>query len=157
MKVFLGLIIVAIVVALTIPFLRFTPLEPVTPSPTPIPQVPTKAPGCEAITVKNPLPDQKIMPPSLTVTVIIDNTNPTCHWSVFEGQAGTLELQDDEQNTLGTGTLTTNDDWTANKPVTYQGTVSFSSVGGGKANLIITEENPSGSNNPQTIQIPLTY
>lgn len=157
MKVVLSFIIVAIIIALIIPFLRFTPLQPSTPSPTPIPQVPAKLPGCEAITIKSPLPDQKITPPSVIVTVVVDNTNPKCHWSVFEAQAGTLEIQDEDQNTLGTGTLSTNEDWTANKAIVYEGTVPLSSVGGGKANLIITEENPVGSNNPQTIQIPLTY
>lgn len=155
MKAILVVIVVAIVAALVIPFLRFTPLEPeVAPSPTPQPTI-TKAAPCKAIDVKSPFPNQKITPPKLTVTVVINNSNPACRWTVFEAQAGTLELQDENQNTIATGTLSTTQDWMTVKPVTYQGTISFDAINTQRADLIITEENPSGGDNPQTISIPL--
>ncbi len=156
MKILRIFILLGILTALIIPFLRFTPLEPsIPPSPTPTQTV--KKAACQAITVKNPLPDQKVNPPQLTVTVVINNTNPLCHWTISQGNAGTLELQDENQNTLATGKLTTTQDWTENKPITYEGSIPVNTVGTGIANLIITEENPMGQDNPQTISIPLIF
>lgn len=157
MKTLLVLLVVGIASLLIIPFLKFTPLQPqVVPSPTPTQQIIKKTP-CQALTIKTPLPNQRITPPSLSVKVVVDNTNPECHWTVFEAQAGTLELQDENKNTIGTGTLTTTDEWMANKPVTYEGTVSFSAIQQGKGNLLITEENPSGKDTPQSISLPLNF
>ncbi|HEX7041745.1 MAG TPA: hypothetical protein VF189_00705 [Patescibacteria group bacterium] len=157
MKVFLGFLVVVIFLALVIPFLRFTPLQtPVVPTPFPTEKV-AKVNPCRALEVKSPVPTQKISPPSINVVVVVDNSNPKCSWGVFEAQAGTVQLEDDAQNVLATGTLNTNEDWTAKKPVTYQTTIPFNGTTSTKLNLVITEENPSGSDNPQTVSIPLVF
>lgn len=123
------------------------------PSTKPQTQQPTVS-VCNALTMTNPQKGQKITSP-LTVTVTIDNTK-SCHWTVFEAQAGTLTLQDNTGKIIGTGRLTTSANWMTDKPVTYTGTIEFTKPETNELQLLIEEENPSGQES-QTVTIPLMY
>ena len=105
--------------------------------------------------IVKPKENQLIISP-LTVSVVVDNTSTMCHWTVFEAQAGTIEIIDDAGTTVGTGILKTTDNWMTNKPVTYDGTIIFTQTPVSNTVVLqITEENPSGKPNPQTVTRPL--
>ncbi len=112
--------------------------------------------GCDGLKIVSPTKDQQITSP-VTVTVIVDNTNNQCKWTVFEAQAGTMTLKDSSGQTLGTGTLTTSYDWMTDQPVEYTGTITFSQPTGNKLKLLIEEENPSGQPGASQVTLPLTY
>lgn len=111
---------------------------------------------CSALTITTPESGAQVTDP-VTVTVVVDNTNPKCGWTVFEAQAGSMELRDETDQLIGTGILTTTDDWMTNQPVTYTGTIPFMNVPA-SANLVLTifEEDPSGQGSQEVI-LPLTY
>lgn len=92
----------------------------------------------------------------LTVTVVVNNTSKHCHWTVFEAQAGTIAVVDNEGTTIGTGVLKTTENWMTDTSVRYNGTVIFTKTPTSN-NLIlqITEENPSGTASPQLVTLPL--
>lgn len=121
------------------------------------PSAPTHTPTSpiSCLRIISPQKNQLIISP-LTVTVVVDNTSNTCHWTVFEAQAGTIEIVDDEGTTIGTSALKTTDNWMTNKAVTYEGIVIFTKApASDNIVLQITEENPSGKPNPQTVTLPL--
>lgn len=85
----------------------------------------------------------------VVVSVLVDNTNTECaSWTVFEGQAGTVELYDNSENLLSKGVLTTMSDWTTGFPTTYTARLS-DFLYTGKVKLLITEEDPSGQKEPK--------
>jgi hypothetical protein len=96
----------------------------------------------------------------ISVTAVVDNTNMQalgCSWTVFEAQAGTIELKDGNGTVLGFGLLTTTQDWMTASPVTYTGQVTSNSVfaPGTPLTLVFTEENPSGDGIPDTLVVPV--
>lgn len=109
---------------------------------------------CAAVTVVTPK-ENTITSSPLSIAIIVDNSNTSCHWTVFEAQAGIATVQDAQNHTLGKTILTTNDDWQLAKPVPYNGTITFNQATNKHLTLHITEENPSGKPNPQQITIPL--
>lgn len=136
-----------------------------TPSPSPTPSSPSPAlpvvttVGCtsKALTVLEPAANANVDLP-LTVKVRVHNAeHPDCMWTVFEAQAGTMRLLDAEGVTVGTGTLTTTDDWMTTGPVEFTGTIPALSLVSGAATLVITEENPSGEGTPQEVSVPLLF
>jgi hypothetical protein len=128
--------------------------SPIKQSKQSISDVPKKA--CTALTVTTPNQGDTVTAP-LHVQVVVDNTNPDCHWTVFEAQAGTMELRDGTDHLVGTGILTTAEDWMTDQPVTYTGTIPFTNmpVDNGLT-LTISEDDPSGQNH-QEIVVPLIY
>lgn len=123
--------------------------------PSPLPS-PTKT-ACTALTLNSPQANQKISSP-LRVTVTVDNRNKDCRWTVFEAQAGTLQLLDEDKTVIGKGVLTTSEDWMTNEPVTYNGEITFDKAPTGKKlELHVIEENPSGKPDSQILTFPLTY
>lgn len=116
-------------------------------------QITTK-PSCDALTKIQPNTGEKVTSP-LTISVTVDNTK-TCKWTVFEAQAGTIVLKDKSGKTLGSGVLKTTDDWMTDQPVTYTGTIKFTTPSSKDLTLTITEEDPSGKGS-QTVTIPLYY
>lgn len=114
--------------------------------------------GCtpKALMVTAPLPGAHVTLP-LSVNATVDNEgHPDCHWTVFEAQAGVVQLLDKDGIALGSGTLTTSDDWMTDAPVDYAGEIpALSLITPGPATLVITEENPSDLNPSQIIEIPL--
>lgn len=112
-------------------------------------------PSC-AVTVVSPHAGSSITNP-LSVNILVDNSKPHCHWTVFEAQAGVAKLVDNTGLLLGQAPLKTTDDWTLPKPVAYNVTISYTNKPAtGVVNLILTEENPSGKPNPQQLTIPLS-
>ncbi len=112
---------------------------------------------CKAIKIIKPSNGQKIVSP-LEVHVIVDNTSPKCHWTVFETQAGTMSLKDNTGQAIGTGILKTTSDWMTNQPITYTGNITFAN-NPSSDDLILTifEENPSGQPNVKQAIILLKY
>jgi len=117
---------------------------------------PTKK-TCKALSLITPKVNQQVASP-LVVTVVIDNSDTNCHWTVFEAQAGTIDIIDEDKSVIGQGVLTTEDDWMTDQPVTYKGSITFTKSPVGKIlKLQIHEENPSGNSDTQILTFPLTY
>lgn len=113
--------------------------------------------ACHAFTVVSPTKDTPFTSP-LHITAEVDNSNSKCHWTVFEGQAGTATLYDDDGKVLGQDTLKTTEDWMQSKKVTYNAVVTFKRpVNGGKGVLKFTEENPSGTSDAQEIMLLVRF
>ncbi len=112
---------------------------------------------CSNFIVVTPKQGQKITSP-MTISAIVDNTkSKSCHWTVFEAQAGTMQLTDSKGETIGKGMLTTTSEWMTDKAVTYSGTITLTKPpAGSEITLTITEEVPSGKGR-KVINIPLTY
>lgn len=116
---------------------------------------PTITITCNALTNISPQAGDKVASP-LTVTITVDNRQ-SCKWTVFEAQAGTFTLKDTTGQTIGSGTLTTTEDWMTENPVVYTGTTEFiNTPASSELTLTITEEDPSGMG-AQEITIPLSY
>lgn len=112
--------------------------------------------NCQALTINEPQQGQKATSP-LTVSVTIDNTKDNCRWSVFEGQAGTIELKNKQGEIVGSAILTTSDDWMTDEPTKYSGTITFTpDESETEYTLVVNEENPSGQSG-KTVALPLTY
>lgn len=120
------------------------------------PSYPAAYSDCQSLTVLSPETGAQATSP-LTIDVVVDNSNPDCRWAVFEAQAGSIDLQDDQGNVIGSGVLTTTDDWMTDQPVNYSGTISFDPTQAtSEMKLIITEEKASGEEGQQVI-LPLSY
>lgn len=133
-----------------------TPQSGPTPTKTNEEPVPTKvAFRCDAITILSPKDNAKIASP-LTVNATVDNRGE-CHWTVFEAQAGTIEITDGLGKVVGKGVLKTTQDWAVSTPVTYTATITLSKPSTSGGTLTITEENPSGKANPQKHSTPVTF
>lgn len=111
---------------------------------------------CQALTVLSPETDAQVTSP-FTVDVVVDNTDPDCRWTVFEAQAGQLQLKNDQGAIIGTGMLTTTEEWMTEQPVNYSGTVTFDAAQATpEMKLVIVEEKPSGEDGQQVV-LPLSY
>lgn len=110
---------------------------------------------CSAIKIVSPEKNSKITSP-LLVKVIINNTEE-CRWTVFEAQAGTVKIKDASGKELGQGVLKTTEEWTTDKPVNYEGEITFSKPASATGIIEITEENPSGRPNPQKISLNIDF
>lgn len=127
--------------------------------PTQTPDVATSLCPTPALTVTSPTKGALVSTP-ITLSAIVDNRNqsPSCAWTVFEAQAGTVTAIDTLGNQVGAGILSTTDEWMTTSPVTYTATVDI--TGKPETNniaLVITEENPSGEGTPKTITTPVTF
>lgn len=127
---------------------------PTTTNERPIPTI-TSANTCNAVTVLFPKDNAKVASP-LDIKVTVDNRGE-CHWTVFEAQAGTVEVTDGLGKVIGTGVLKTTQEWTVPTPVTYTATITLSKPSTSGGTLTITEENPSGKADPQRHSIPVSF
>lgn len=119
------------------------------------PTTATKNASC-AITIISPQAGSVITNP-LSVNILVDNSKPDCHWTVFEAQAGTATVVDSTGLLLGQAPLTTTDDWKLSKAVAYNAVIQLTNKPTtGVVNLILEEENPSGKPSPQQITVPLS-
>lgn len=122
-----------------------------------LPQI--RATGCspKAITIQSPAPNANVKMPFEVHVEINNGAHKDCRWSLFEGQAGSLTLQDDKGNILGRGILATQEDWMTDEMVKFDGTVH--PVPGatiqGALSLVISEDDPSGEKEPQAVIIPV--
>jgi hypothetical protein len=111
------------------------------------------------LTVTTPLSGVAITSP-ISITAVVDNTMMQqlgCGWTVFEAQAGSYELKDANGAVLGSGVLTTTQDWMTSGPVTYTGQVAsnVSLTSGMPLSLVFTEEDVADMGNPDTLTVPL--
>ncbi len=134
-----------------------TPTSGPTPTRTNERPIPTTkiAVKCSAISVLSPRDNSKVITP-LTVRVVVDNRGE-CHWTVFEAQAGTVTITDGLGKVVGQGVLKTAQEWTTPNPVTYTATITLSKPTTSGGTLTITEENPSGKENPQKHSVPVSF
>jgi len=118
--------------------------------------VPTQAmqTNCDGIQIIEPQAGSKVSSP-VKVKVVVDNTKSKCRWTVFEGQAGVIQMQGKNSDLLGNSILSTTDNWMQDGPVTYTGSLTFTTPADKDIALIIDEENPSGKPNAKQIKIPL--
>ncbi|GEM_PF-1402711 len=117
-----------------------------------------EVPACPVanLRITNPEPVEKVTFP-LRVSGVVDNrTNSSCTWGVFEAQAGTMVLADEDGTELGRGVLATTGEWMTTGPISVDGTVTLTRQPTGK-NLVltITEEDPRGMNTPKQLVVPL--
>ncbi len=80
--------------------------------------------------------------------VVVDNSKENCFWTVFEGQAGMIELYSHTGQLLGKAPLYTQGEWMTSTPVTYKSEIEYSEYVG-PITALLTEENPSGIEAPQ--------
>ena len=118
--------------------------------------------------VVTPAPNLSVAFP-LTVSGTVDNTKSKsvgCSWSMFEGQAGTLQLSYRDSvhqswDKLGSPVVIHVGDWTTTASTTFTTTVPLDNgnvtlPSGTKLQLTFTEENPSGEGIPDTYTLPVT-
>jgi Immunoglobulin-like domain of bacterial spore germination len=111
--------------------------------------------NCEAIHINTPQKGQRITSP-MEISVTVDNSKDECHWSVFEGQAGSVELKNQNGDVIGTANLTTTEDWTTDEPINFKGTLPFTPDEKSSYTLVINEENPSGQSGKK-VMLPLMH
>ncbi|MEN9558128.1 MAG: hypothetical protein RL141_497 [Candidatus Parcubacteria bacterium] len=113
--------------------------------------------GCspKTISVLSPLPGSTHSLP-VTVSVLVENDkNPNCIWTLFEAQAGSVQLYDRTGAEVGSGSLVTTQNWMTTGPVGFSVVIdSAMVVPPGEAHIVITEEDPSGMGDVQTIEVP---
>ncbi|MEN9604563.1 MAG: hypothetical protein RJB39_248 [Candidatus Parcubacteria bacterium] len=114
--------------------------------------------------IESPKPNSKITFP-LTVTGTIDNTKATegCRWTMFEGQAGIAQLYVDNAglgwDPVGQVFIVAAEDWMTTK-TKFKTTIEFNNKGvgfksGTKFRIRFTEEDPSGMNKTQVVDLPV--
>lgn len=110
------------------------------------------------LTVSSPLSNTLVSFP-LSVSAIVDNTDMTnlgCGWTVFEAQAGTIKVLDINNQVVGSGILTTTQDWMTTSPVAYTSTVTLTGVpASNNLTLVFTEDDPSDMGNVDTLSVPV--
>ena len=117
---------------------------------------PPKQTTCSALTIKSPGKNQAVHS-SFIVETVVDNRNPSCHWTIFEGVAGLVEIKDTDNQTVARASLKTTEDWTTDNPVTYAANVTLpQTTPKGPLTLFILEENPSGKEG-KIISLPIIY
>lgn len=112
--------------------------------------------GAEYLSVETPVAGGAVSQ-TIEVKATVDNrkATPQCSWTVFEAQAGVVQIRDAQGAVLGQGMLTTQDDWMTSEPVHYTGSVVLSATPSGNVTLVVTEENPSGEGTPDSVTLPL--
>jgi hypothetical protein len=159
-----GLILIVIVLGgAMLFFLRRSSLTP-TPSPTPLTSMPPSASGAPPaenclisnLTITQPRPVEIAKFP-LTVKGVVNNSkNLSCVWTLFEGQAATMQVKDSDGTVIGDGILMAKGDWMTEGPVDVEGQISLKQKPvGDTLMLVITEEDPSGMGEPEQISIEL--
>ncbi|MEO5927482.1 MAG: hypothetical protein ABIO72_02150 [Patescibacteria group bacterium] len=115
--------------------------------------------GCEpkAIAIQEPAANATVKMPFDVKVQIHNGIHKDCRWGLFEGQAGSLTLQDEKGTILGRGILATDEDWMTDEQVGFNGMVHPvpGTTAQGKLTLVISEDDPSGQKDPQAIMVPL--
>ncbi len=101
----------------------------------------------------SPSDGDEVTAPTL-LSVVIDNSNPDCSWTVFEGQGGLVKLIGDTDQVIYTTPLLAQGEWMTASPVTYTAELEYSNYVG-PLKVLITEENPSGEGIPDKTFITL--
>src|SRR6478736_1509020 len=90
----------------------------------PVTKIPKNIATCQALNIQSPLENDQVTR-DFTVRAVVDNSNPKCHWTVFEAQAGTIEIKDANGKLVGNGELKTTEDWMTDNPVNYTSDISL--------------------------------
>jgi hypothetical protein len=106
-----------------------------------------------AIHFINPKHQEEVTSP-VRLEVVVDNSQENCFWTVFEGQAGMIELYSQTGQLLGKAPLYTQGEWMTSSPVTYQSEIEYSGYMG-PITVLLTDENPSGIGAPQRASLTL--
>lgn len=87
---------------------------------------------------------------------VVDNREAgSCRWTVFEGQAGRVEVFDVEDNLVSDGVLKTIEDWMTDEPRNYKAILNLGKAPVSKdLRIVITEEDPSGEGLGEKIEFP---
>ncbi len=109
------------------------------------------------LTITSPLPATTVTFP-LTIQAVVDNTQAGtlgCSWTVFEAQAGTVTVKDQNGAILGTGILSTTNDWMTTAPTPYTATITSltNPTYTGPLSLVFNEENPGDLPNPDSLTV----
>lgn len=108
--------------------------------------------------ITQPTPNTHVAFPIMFTGTVDNRTNKDCSWTLFEGQAGTIEIRDVNGVVVGTGVLEALDDWMSEGPINVEGTVELTTPPQNSAmSVTITEENPSGLGSGQQIRMNLIY
>lgn len=79
-------------------------------------------------------------------------------WGGFEGELGTIELFDQENNTIGLCILSTTENWMVNGPVRYNCDLEFNASLTGNGRLVVKNNNPTGEPKfDKSFVIPVRY
>lgn len=149
LRTFLAIIFALLVVSLLFSWYNtaHAPTQPTNQAP---------AIACEALQIINPQQNEKVSQ-TFTVEVIVDNRIPECNWTVFEANAGRIEVTDKTDTIVGNGSLTTQEEWMTENPVTYTSEITLMpTTAQGQLIVTITEENQNDEP-PQTVSFPLSY
>lgn len=104
----------------------------------------------KGITVNIPKSNEKITSPA-KITGYVNGDG----WIGFEGQVGTVELVDENGNSLKTAVLSAKTEWT-NLPIEFEANLEFNKINEGKGTLIFRNENPSGmDSNSREFRLPV--
>ncbi|MFA5936132.1 MAG: hypothetical protein WC787_04770 [Patescibacteria group bacterium] len=118
-----------------------------------------KMTGCEpkAITVSEPAANTAVTFPFTVKAVVHNAERKDCSWTMFEAQAASMEVKDSDGKVVASGLLMAKGEWMTDGPVSFDGMITPVSgvTPSGVLDLVITEENPSGMKDSQTITIPI--
>lgn len=79
-------------------------------------------------------------------------------WGGFEGELGTIELFDQQNNTIGLCILSTTENWMVKGPVNYNCDLEFNVSTSGDGRLVIKNNNPTGDIEfDKSFVIPVQY
>lgn len=106
-----------------------------------------------AITFLNPQNGDTVTSP-VALQVVVDNSKQDCSWTVFEAQAGVVELIGNTDQVLTKEPLMATSDWMTAAPVTYTANLEYLNYAG-PLKLRIVEENPSGVGTPDEVSLLL--
>lgn len=101
-------------------------------------------------------PNQKVSYPLVIHGTIKTPSSKDCkRWGVFEGQAGTVEIQKNG-TVLHSQPITIDGDWMTDQPVSFLVTITDKKPVYGEVNLVFKSDNPSGlPENDQVFTLPL--
>jgi len=111
------------------------------------------------IKIIEPQPLDKISFPYTVKGVVGGHRDrPNCNWVLFEGQAGSMELQDMDGTVLGQGPLKATDDWMSPDEIHFEGELQLiKQPKSHTGTLFIKEEDASGGGKPQQLAVPVNY
>lgn len=79
-------------------------------------------------------------------------------WGGFEGELGTIELFDDNNNTIGLCILSTTENWMVQGPVNYYCDLVYHAGSSGNGRMVIKNNNPTGEvEHDKSFVIPIKY
>jgi tissue factor pathway inhibitor len=110
------------------------------------------------ITVTSPIPEEMVKFP-LTVKATVDNReHPKCLWGVFEANAGQAKIVDQYGEMVGTANLQAQGEWMTAGPIAITAKITAKRApAAGRLRLILTDDDPSGTRDLRSVEIPLVY